>query len=204
MDQNKKSKSKKERTKEKIFKTAILLFTEKGYENTTVQEITEKADVAKGTFFSHFPTKDSILTYLGEQRIELMKEWLVKDLAYLQSAKEKIIKLFEVLAQVNEEDKIMTKLISYEILKKMYSTEIEQEAENQLELKLLMEQIIKEGQQNGEFTLEFQPNQVADILIGIYFFILLRWLSKENPPPLADEYKDRLSIVMGGITVDKR
>lgn len=194
-----KTKGKKERTKEKIFNTALSLFLEQGYDNTTVQEITEKAEVAKGTFFSHFPTKDAILTYLGEQRIEKMQETLSIELSQVQNAKDQILKLFDFLAEVNEENKKITKLISYEILKKFNSPELNHETENQLELKRIMEHIIVKGQQTGEFKQDFQSNHVADILIGVYFYTLLQWLSVDLSISLKKEYRDRVFIVLGGI-----
>ncbi|PYP30001.1 MAG: TetR/AcrR family transcriptional regulator, partial [Gemmatimonadetes bacterium] len=43
---------KKEETKERIFKAAFALFKHKGVDATTVEEICDKADVAKGTFFN--------------------------------------------------------------------------------------------------------------------------------------------------------
>lgn len=63
------SRVKKETTKQKIVNAAIELFQEKGFETTTVQEITSKANVAKGTFFNYFPTKDSIMQSLALERI---------------------------------------------------------------------------------------------------------------------------------------
>jgi len=197
-----KRKSKKERTKEKLFKTAVSLFLEKGYENTTVQEITEKADVAKGTFFRHFPTKDAVLTYLGAQRLQMTKEKLMMDLANSNSAKQKIVKIFQFLAEASEADKTMTKLISYEIIKKLSSPEFEKEEENLLELKHIFVLLIEEGQQKGEFKTHFQANHVADILIGIYFYTLLGWLAEDHPISLAKEYTDRVSIVLEGIAVE--
>lgn len=204
MNTKKKVKSKSERTKEKIYQTAISLFIEKGYENTTVQEITEKADVAKGTFFSHFPTKNSILTYLGEQRLDMMKNDLEIELMSISSAKEQILKIFEFLALANEKDKEITKLISLEILKNLYSPDLKNEIENLLELNSFFERILKKGQQAGEFKKDFYPNQVADILIGVYFFILLKWIAEDEIISLVEEYRDRVAIILEGIAIDDR
>ncbi|MBU0755116.1 MAG: TetR/AcrR family transcriptional regulator [Planctomycetes bacterium] len=51
----------KERLKELIYETALKLFSEQGFEKTTVQQITETAQVGKGTFFNHFPTKEHVV-----------------------------------------------------------------------------------------------------------------------------------------------
>src|ERR1051325_9404455 len=61
---------KKEETRERIFKAACKLFRHKGFEATTIDEIAEKADVAKGTFFNYFPRKEAVLGFLSEMWIE--------------------------------------------------------------------------------------------------------------------------------------
>ena len=57
---------KKEETKGRIAEVALELFRRKGVEATTVEEICEKADVAKGTFFNHFPHKEAVFGFLSE------------------------------------------------------------------------------------------------------------------------------------------
>jgi AcrR family transcriptional regulator len=52
---------KSEKTKEHIFQTAVSLFQEKGYENTTMRDIAKKAKVAVGAAYYHFETKESIV-----------------------------------------------------------------------------------------------------------------------------------------------
>jgi len=65
---------KKEETKERIFNAAMKLFKARGFEETTIEEITEKADVAKGTFFNYFPRKEEVLRYLSEQWLEEVED----------------------------------------------------------------------------------------------------------------------------------
>src|SRR4051812_31567409 len=64
----------KEETKNQIFQAAMRLFERKGVFNTTVEEITESADVAKGTFFNYFPTKEAILMKLAERQVGVIKQ----------------------------------------------------------------------------------------------------------------------------------
>src|SRR5260370_11071620 len=60
---------KKEETKERILQAAFTLFRKHGVEPTTVEEICERADVAKGTFFNYFPHKEAVFGYLSETRV---------------------------------------------------------------------------------------------------------------------------------------
>ncbi len=54
--------SKKQTDKQqKIIETAISLFAEKGYANTSTNEIAKAAGVAEGTIFRHYGTKDNLL-----------------------------------------------------------------------------------------------------------------------------------------------
>jgi AcrR family transcriptional regulator len=56
-------------TRDRIFRAALELFAQRGYLETTVEDITEAADVGKGTFFNYFPTKEHVLATLGTERL---------------------------------------------------------------------------------------------------------------------------------------
>ena len=48
-------------TKKKIFEKSIELFKEYGFDTVTIGDITSELDLSKGTFYVHFPSKESIL-----------------------------------------------------------------------------------------------------------------------------------------------
>ncbi|MGE1062871.1 TetR/AcrR family transcriptional regulator [Megasphaera paucivorans] len=52
--------------RQELIDIAMECFCTKGYEATMVQDICNKADVAKGTFFYYFPTKDDVLKAIFE------------------------------------------------------------------------------------------------------------------------------------------
>jgi AcrR family transcriptional regulator len=56
-------------TRESLFRAALDLFAAKGFAETTVEDITEAADVGKGTFFNYFPSKDHLLLAFSEMQI---------------------------------------------------------------------------------------------------------------------------------------
>src|ERR1700751_2165506 len=64
--------------RERLFRAALALFGKKGYAQTTVEDITEAADVGKGTFFNYFPTKEHILMAFGEMQLGKL-EVIVRD-----------------------------------------------------------------------------------------------------------------------------
>ncbi len=56
--------AKKDLTRTQILSAAADLFAEQGYENTSIDEITKKADIAKGTFYYHFHSKEDVVIAL--------------------------------------------------------------------------------------------------------------------------------------------
>ena len=61
------------KTKRKIFEASMKLFAEKGYDLTSVEEITETVGVAKGTLYYHFSSKEEIFRFLVEEGMKLLQ-----------------------------------------------------------------------------------------------------------------------------------
>ena len=60
------------KTKRKIFETSMKLFAEKGYDATSIEEITATVGVAKGTLYYHFSSKEEIFNFLVEEGVKLL------------------------------------------------------------------------------------------------------------------------------------
>ena len=60
------------KTKRKIFETSLKLFSEKGYDATSIEEITAIVGVAKGTLYYHFNSKEEIFNFLVDEGIKLL------------------------------------------------------------------------------------------------------------------------------------
>lgn len=58
---------------DRLFRAALQLFADRGFLETTVADITEAADVGKGTFFNYFPTKEHVLATFGEERVAMIE-----------------------------------------------------------------------------------------------------------------------------------
>src|SRR5690242_19660146 len=63
----------RQETHTRIFDSAMRLFAERGFANTPVEDITKAADVAKGTFFNYFPTKEAIREALAERQLGVVR-----------------------------------------------------------------------------------------------------------------------------------
>ncbi len=78
------------RTKRKIFEIAMKLFSEKGYEATSIEEITATVGVAKGTLYYHFSSKEEIFNFLVEEGMKLLKNSIELKTSKCDNTKEKL------------------------------------------------------------------------------------------------------------------
>src|ERR1700756_3047474 len=60
--------------RERLFRASLALFAKKGFAEATVEDITNAADVGKGTFFNYFPSKDHIVLAFGEMQLGKLEE----------------------------------------------------------------------------------------------------------------------------------
>lgn len=64
-------------TRERIAAVALRLVLERGYDETTLDDIAEAADIARRTFFHYFPSKEAILQSVEDGAAEAFREGLV-------------------------------------------------------------------------------------------------------------------------------
>jgi AcrR family transcriptional regulator len=76
MAQSRKDRAQKraKKTRKKLKKAALDIFSEKSVDATTVEDITEKADVGKGTLYQHFSDKEEIVVALVEETVDHLIE----------------------------------------------------------------------------------------------------------------------------------
>ena len=160
----------KEKTRQKIIDVAINLFNKQGFDSTSLEQIAEKADVARKTIYNHFPAKESII-------IEYLQR-LVRNRApevgrMLQEHVDTRSRLVSVLNQITEWSKeVMTKdifriYVSYQMQKMMASPYEELQRSG---AKNFLTEIILLGQDSGEIRrdvpLEILVSQVDNIRVS--------------------------------------
>ncbi|WP_160143051.1 TetR/AcrR family transcriptional regulator [Halanaerobium hydrogeniformans] len=88
-------------TKLKIRNAAVQVISKKGFYNTRMSDIAEEAELAVGTLYNYFKSKDEILEYIFkkemERRMEIMAELREKDISTKKFLKEFLDRHFEVL-----------------------------------------------------------------------------------------------------------
>ena len=192
---------KKIETKNKIFEVSGRLFKEKGFENTTVDEITREAGIAKGTFFNYFPTKEALLLYFGEQKEELIYGLIENETMKNIPAKEKIKNILICLAESCEKDKELTKLLIFEHTRHMeHSCMGQDECKNSLyRLTKFVYGLLEEGVQNGDVKNSLDIKMAADIITGIHLYSLIVWLKSEGEMSFSDDISAKIDMLFEGI-----
>lgn len=187
---------KKDETRRRIFKAAIKLFRDKGFEETTVDDITEKADVGKGTFFNYFPRKEAVLGYLSEVWLAEAEENAEAILAAPTPARDKLIELMCGVAAEYEADRELSSYVILESLNRAF-----QPAEDvHRRWHDLFDRVIERGQAAGEFRREVDPHRAEMVLQGVYMSTLFYWLKcSDGQFNLQDELRARLALVLDGL-----
>lgn len=190
---------KKEETRERIFRAAVELFRVKGFEATTVDEITEKADVGKGTFFNYFPRKEAVLSYLAEVRMERAVEEAEAILSKRQPAREKLLALFLDVASGYEEDREL----SWFLLMESIQRELAPGEDVHHRWHELATQVVARGQEVGEFRAGIDPRRAELVLHSVFMGTLFMWL--KCPETLARQWdlkaeiRERFDLVFDGL-----
>lgn len=151
------------KTKRKIFETSMKLFAEKGYDATSIEEITATVGVAKGTLYYHFSSKEEIFNFLVEEGVKLLKNSISIKTANLESSIDKLRAI--VLIQI----KVLVKYESFMtiILSQIWGSDPRSKMCRAyvFEYIQMIEEIVKEGIKKGEIV-EGDPNVIASGIFG--------------------------------------
>lgn len=138
------------KTKRKIFETSMELFAKKGYEATSIEEITSVVGVAKGTLYYHFSTKEEIFYFLVEEGMKLLKNSIDIKTSNLEKSIDKLKAI--ILIQI----KVIKKYENFIsiLLSQIWGQEPRNKKcrEYVFEYISMIEDIIKDGIQKQELT----------------------------------------------------
>ncbi|GAB2749597.1 TetR/AcrR family transcriptional regulator [Kitasatospora kifunensis] len=186
----------KQRVRERLYAAAIELFVDKGYDHTSIDEIAERADVARGTFFNYFQRKEDLISAWTERR-----RWdLVTVLAEAQnqgdSPIEQLTRCMAALGQLNQDEHELTVAMltawvkaGRPILEEPYVADI-------------FAQIVKAGIAQGELSADLVPQHVGNVLRDVYLGALYRWVSEpevSHTGALTEELLSILHMLFGGL-----
>lgn len=85
--------------RQELIEIASRLFYEQGYGATGVKQIIEAAGIAKGTFYSHFSSKEELGLAWLRDRHHRWNQWLAAELDPLETAGEKLLGCYDFLSR---------------------------------------------------------------------------------------------------------
>jgi len=163
----------KAETYERLMRAALRLFAEQGLAATTIEQITEAADVGKGTFFNYFPTKEHVLLAFGDTRIKKIN-------AALEEAREGSLPMWQVLRRLARslaEEASHTPGLLRSILVAPLSRESVREfmVGKLREGRAALEEIFQIAQERGELRRDLTPAYMARGFQQSVFGALVLW-----------------------------
>jgi len=141
--------------------SALELFRAKGFDAVTVEEITRKAGVAKGSFYTYFSTKSDIIVEEFLKIDAYYQSWAQRCLGRYPSAREKL------MAFTQAQMKYVRVSIGYTNLKILYANQTIQSGVEKIITKkerfwhTMIRQTIELGQQSGEFRRDIDAEKLA-------------------------------------------
>ena len=184
-------------TREKLFQAAVQLFAKQGFAATKVEDITEAADVAKGTFFNYFPSKEHVLMYFASRQLGKVEACMEK----AKEGKEPIDRLLRVMAHdllslpARTPDlarSMMGSFMGNEEVRNVIREEIAGRGRN------LLAQVFEIAQKRGEARRDVAPYEMARVFQQTMFGTMLLWTL--NPAePLSGILDRTISVLWNGM-----
>lgn len=160
-------------TRERIFRAALELFAEHGFLETTVEDITDAADVGKGTFFNYFPTKEHVLATYGAERLKTVQIALEK----AKSAEGAVLPILKELltslaGQSSESPALLRAIYAAHASCAPVRTELENRL---LQARSFLSEILALAQQRGEVRSDLPASSLARSTQLVFQGIAIAW-----------------------------
>ena len=158
---------KKEETQNKIISVSIGLFNQYGLESVTMEQIAEVVDIAKGTLYNYYPSKEAIINAFIQRTFQERNDDRVKTFHQLQDTRARVTWIFSRLIEgVQAQKQIFEAFMVYRMKQVISFRPIEGQ---QTGLSLLIHEIIKLGQQDQELRTDLPE----DLLEGLFEFAVI-------------------------------
>jgi AcrR family transcriptional regulator len=183
-------------TRQRIIEHALRLFSERGVQATTVEDITNAADIGKGTFFNYFATKEHVLADLCRLQMGKIRELVAKAML---STKPMNRVMHEIAVTLNENFARDPGLV-LSLLVPSFSSEAmrQQMADHLSEDRLVLAELMAARQKRGELRDDFTPTELALQFQRAFFGTTVLW-SLDPSKPLSDCLQEMANALWAGI-----
>lgn len=179
-----------------IFQAAIDVFSEKGFDKATMDDIAARANVAKGTIYYHFKSKEELFLFLVEEGVELLREGVDSKLTPEMAPAEKL----ELI--VREQISFFGRYSDFCVilLREAWGGEERQREFRKMirSYMHLIEDVIKEGIATGDFH-EINAENAASGVFGMCSIASLHILLGTREYNEEQLFQDMRSLALRGI-----
>ena len=173
---------KKELTRQKIVSKAMAMFDAQGYDETTMEQIAEEADIAKGTLYNYFPVKEAIINKFMQNAFSSRYEDRMARLRELPDTRSRMVATFtELIKGISSQKTIFEKYLIY---RTRNIISFYPEDEEKSGLSLLGQEIIRLGQQSGEIRTDLPPIILGDLFEFAIIEVIKQFYQQPDMPHL--------------------
>jgi AcrR family transcriptional regulator len=187
----------KKRRRERIFRAAMALFRQRGFQETTASDIAKAAHVSRGTFFNYFPYKEAVLLEYGALLLAGLREEVKGRLARGEDPLAILRFIFQEVARYTEAEKDLVLPLLYELLN---PDPIRAKAAFEaLPLGDLIAQVLRSLKEKDLVRKDLSPERMGRTLADLYFLTALRWAAYTPERDLKEELQKTLDLALLGI-----
>jgi AcrR family transcriptional regulator len=186
---------KKRETRQRLMDAALRLFCERGYDASTVREITEAADVAKSTFFNYFEKKEAILPALAEQQLLKIEEALSLE---HEAPASPVARIKLALCMVAE-DPLTDPLLVRRLFTALMQRRQQQDVHPGRALTYLLSKQVHQAQEVGEVRADLDPSYVGNMICAIFFQQMMVWYCGRRSIPLPVLLSRMIDLLLDGL-----
>ncbi|MEL7568250.1 MAG: TetR/AcrR family transcriptional regulator [Dehalobacterium sp.] len=158
---------KKEETKQKIIAVAMDLFKTQGVDGTTMEQIANEVDIAKGTLYNYFPVKEAIISEYIQRTFQEKNTDRIAQMQKMPDTRSRMRFILEILIKgIQDQKEIFEKYFVYQI-RNMLS--LDRDAGMKSGMKFLAMEIIVLGQKSGELRCDLP----LEILVALFEFVFV-------------------------------
>lgn len=160
----------KHEVRSRIMEAALQLLEQQGLEATTVDQIAEAADISRGTFFNHFPTKESLLSAIALDELEglaAQKPAAQKPAAQKPAASTSALDRIYGLMRGLMADSLAYRQVTRHVLLDALS-HTEEAGSPGAALEGMLRELVAQAQGEGSLRADVDPATIAVALIGVY------------------------------------
>jgi len=166
-----KRETQKENRREEILRAAMELFSKRGFELTTVEDITRAAHIAKGTFYNFFAKKEDVLLYFLDTEFAKSRKEIQRRIKKVTTISEKI----ELLIATYIKYIFPNKEFSAVLIKERVINLGTGSNRNEIALMKQLAAFFDEAKQRGEIRRDVESGHLAEIVFAIYTMYVIYW-----------------------------